>query len=142
AVTSTRCAGTPGSATRTTISCSSSKTSTGGSHVARVRPVAARRKNCRCIRSASSITSQACAHIQSVGKRDDIGAPVLSVGPDPLEESGQVHRARLPCNLAAVAESDQRRNAADAIARRKRLLAFGVDFRNPRLGGELPRRTI
>ncbi len=40
-------------------------------------PEAARRKNCRCIRSASSITSQACAHIQSVGNRGAIGAPVL-----------------------------------------------------------------
>ncbi len=51
-VTSTRSAGTPGSATTTTISRSSSNTSTGGSHTACVRSDAASRKNCRCMRSA------------------------------------------------------------------------------------------
>ena len=39
---------------------------------AAVRSEVLRRKNCRCMRSACSIRSQACAHIQSVGLRVDI----------------------------------------------------------------------
>ena len=73
-VISMRSAATPGNATTTMISRSSSNTSTGGSHTACVRPETVRRKNCRCMRSASSNSSHACAHIQLVGLRDDMSA--------------------------------------------------------------------
>ena len=39
-----------------------------------VRADSASRKNCRCMRSAWSSTSQACAHIQPVALRVDISA--------------------------------------------------------------------
>src|SRR5688572_23855634 len=65
--TSTRSAVTPGSATTTHTSRSSSSTSAGGSHDACARAEAASVKKRRCMRSAWSIQSQACAHIQWVG---------------------------------------------------------------------------
>ncbi len=52
-----------------------------------------------------------------------MGAPLLGVGPDPPEQAGQIHRAGLPRDLAAVPERDQRRYAADAEARRDVRLA-------------------
>ena len=69
---STHSRATPGRATTMINSRSSSNTSTGGSHSACVEPEAASRKNCRCTCSASSNKSQACAHIQLVGLRNDI----------------------------------------------------------------------
>ena len=73
-------AATPGIATTMTTSRSSSNTSTGGSHAAR-RSDASRRKNWRCMRSACSISSQACAHIHR-RIRDQFGSTWVV---DPLQ---------------------------------------------------------
>src|SRR5690348_15164431 len=105
------------------ISRSSSNTSIGGSHAACAGDEAARWKKRRCSRSASSIMSQACAHIHSVG------SVRLGMGLDPLQQLLKIERTRLARDFAAVAKRDQRRNAANGVASGDRLLGLGVELR-------------
>src|SRR5487761_2573213 len=117
-----RSGATPGIATTMTISRSSSKTSAGGSQDVCVLAELASRKNCRCSRSACSTRPNACHSIQSDGSvpRD--------MRPDPLQQLGGAQRAGLSRDLPAIAESDQRGDAADAEARRDLRLGLGVEL--------------
>src|SRR5688572_19089383 len=103
-----------------TTSRSSSNTSAGGSQSACVRVDDASLKNWRCSASACDSRSQACANIQSVG------SVRRNMDVDPLHELRKRERARVARDLAAFAEDDERRNAANPETTRELRLGFGI----------------